>query len=110
MATERRQPKREALVRATPLELRLYLAALLASVYTITWRAIGGHAPAAELPSPQSQQRFVWLDSLPSTARPAIALPAGWQIASESTAASAQPPRVVRAPTPRVPRVRTRSS
>ena len=47
MASERREPKREALFRISPLELRLYVVAFLAAVYTISWRAIGGHAPSA---------------------------------------------------------------
>jgi hypothetical protein len=115
MTTEHRQANREAMRRTSPVELRLYAAAFLAAVYTITWRAIGGHAQAAEpavatAHTTSEPQRFVWIDNLPPTMRPTIALPAGWQLASESRSASAQPARVVRAPNRRVPRVRTRSS
>lgn len=115
MTTERRQPKREARVRVSPLELRLYLAALLAAVYTISWRAIGGHDPAtgpavATAQATSEPQHFVWIDTLPPTMRPTIELPSGWQLASESQSSSTQPARVVRAPSRRVPRVRTRSS
>lgn len=110
------QSKREPRSRISPLELRLYIAALLAVVYTLSWRAIGGHAgpvePTRAAPSAtrDPQQRFVWLDSLPPAVRPAIALPAGWQLASDPQPSPTLPPRVVRAPSKRVPRVRTRSS
>lgn len=101
MTTERRGPKPE---RVSPLELRLYVAALLAAVYTISWRAIDGPPPATEptIAAGAPPQRFVWIDRIPPAMRPSVALPAGWQRASE--------PRVVRAPAPRVPGVRTRSS
>lgn len=93
---------------ASPLELRLYLVALLGVVYTIAWRAIGGEAAA---PAPvattatEPPPRFVWIDTLPADARPAVALPAGWQRASAS-----DPPTRVSVPVRRAPRVRTRSS
>lgn len=108
MTTERRQ-------RMSSLELRLYVAALLAAVYTISWRAIGGHAPATELPiatvpATSEPRRFVWIDRLPPSMRPAVVLPAGWQLASEPQSSFAPPERVVRVPSRRVPRVRTRSS
>lgn len=110
MTTERRESNRPS-----PLELRLYIVALLAAVYTVTWRAVGGlaHAPASsvsERPPPTSTEpeRYVWLDRVPLDARPVIALPAGWQLAQPS--ATTQPARVVRVPDRRVPRVRTRSS
>jgi hypothetical protein len=113
MTTERK-PNREAYVRLSALELRLYLAALLAAVYTISWRAIGGQAPAPEppiatVPAPEPR-RFVWIDNLPPRMRPAVALPRGWQLASEPQPSYAPPERVVRVPSRRVPRVRTRSS
>lgn len=88
------------------LELRLYLVAFLAVVYTISWSAIDRPpATSAEPPEP----RFVWIDALPPQQRPAVALPAGWQLASEPKPAATPVPRVVRAPK-RVPRIRTRSS
>jgi hypothetical protein len=116
MTSERRDPKREARFRVTAFELRLYVAAFLAAVYAISLRAIGGHAPATE-PTPvaapiagASQQRFVWLGSVPPETRPAIALPAGWEIVSERADSSSPRPHIVRTPNRRVPRVRTRSS
>lgn len=91
------------------LELRLYLVTFLAVVYTISWSAIDPPAAtSAELSARDPEpQRFVWIDALPPPQRPAVALPAGWQLASEPAVTPA--PRVVRAPE-RVPRVRTRSS
>lgn len=124
MTTERRQPKREPLLRVSALELRLYIAAFLAAVYAISWRAIGGHAATTEpalVTEPiavEPQPQFVWLGSMAPAVRPTIALPAGWEIASErsrspsssASSASSLRPQVVRAPKHRVPRVRTRSS
>lgn len=121
MKTERRESNRGSRLGLSPLELRLYMVALLAAVYTISWRAIGGQArapvtltperPIAIAPRTTEQPRFVWIDSLPPDARPLIGLPAGWQLASEPRpSAITQPARVVRVPSQRVPRVRTRSS
>lgn len=94
----------EPSVRTSPLELRLYVAALLAAVYTVSWRAI---APAAEPSRPTTPQRFVWIDSVPPSMRPVVVLPAGWQLASEPRSSVAPTERVVRVPSRRV---RTRSS
>jgi hypothetical protein len=94
MTTERRPSNRETRLRMSPLELRLYVAALLAVVYTISWRAIGGPAtdpPIAIAPMTSQPQRFVWIDNLP-----------------QSSLAPTE--RIVRVPTRRVPRARTRSS
>jgi hypothetical protein len=121
MTTEPGPPNRGPRVGVSALELRLYVAALLAAVYTLSWRAIGGQAqaPAAPLPAPSiaiaptttAPQRIVWIDNLPPDMRPAITLPAGWQHASAAQpSATPQPARVVRVPTRRVHRVRTRSS
>lgn len=115
MTTERRQPNRQARLRVSPLELRLYVAALLAAVYTISWRAIGGHDPATEPTTAtglatSEPLRFVWIDSLPPTMRPTITFPAGWRPAYEPRPSASQPTRIVRAPNRNVPRVRTRSS
>ncbi|MEO6774812.1 MAG: hypothetical protein ABI467_17685 [Kofleriaceae bacterium] len=118
MTTERRQPNRRSRLGVSSLELRLYMAGLLAAVYTISWRATGGQAqapatalperPIATAPTTTEPQRFVWIDNLPPDMRPAIALPAGWQIAAEpQPSAITQPTRVVRVPSRRV---RTRSS
>jgi len=97
MTTESR-PRRGV----SPLELRLYIVALLGAVYTISWRAIGGQAPVTESVAQEPQR--VWIDELPPDARPPIMLPAGWQRADV-----VQPARVVRVPS-RAPRMRTRSS
>ena len=115
MTTERAARIREPRIGMSSLEVRLYLTALLAAIYTISWRAIGGHAqppaPAiATAPAPSAPRHVVWLDSVPSLTRPAITLPAGWRLASEPQRSAAQPARVIRAPARRVPRVRTRSS
>lgn len=132
MTTERRSPTSTV----SALEGRLYLGALLAIVYAITWRTIGAHAPQAASSSPPERappidrtapspsvgpgapappNRAVWLDQLPLEQRPAIALPPGWTLADGTTATSApvartaprQPSRIVRVPSRRV---RTRSS
>lgn len=92
MTTERRPVSPSAPVRARVLELRLYAAALLAAVYTLSWRAIGAHAPATERvaasPLPPSEpQRFV---------------------SGDRTSPSVQP--AIHVPDRRVPRLRTRSS
>lgn len=115
MTTDARPANRVTRPRASPLELRLYVAALLAVVYTISWRAIGGHGSSTEPavtagPTPSEPQRFVWIDSLPPGTRPAFALPAGWQLASDPPATVSQPARIIRAPSRKVHRVRTRSS
>ena len=115
MTTEPREPTRGPLLGASTLELRSYLVAALAAVYTITLRAIGGHAPAME-PPPVSAPiagdppRSAWLGSVPPAIRPAITLPAGWQIVSARATPPSQPAAIVRVPDRRVPRVRTRSS
>lgn len=95
------------------LPLRLYVVAALAAVYTISWRAIGAHtssAPAAETAAPAIAEpaRAVWFEDLPANERPAIAVPAGWQLTSRAGPAPA--PRLVRAPARTGRRVRTRSS
>lgn len=114
MTTERRQPKRGSRLGLNPLELRLYIVALLGAVYAISWRAIGGQVSATESPSataPREPQRMVWVDDLPPDVRPTISLPPGWQRASKPhPSVAVQPARVVRVPDRRAPRVRTRSS
>jgi hypothetical protein len=116
MTTERRPPNRAAPhLRVSSLELRLYVAALFAVVYTISWRVIGGHAAATEpaiaaVPTTHEPRPVVWIDDLPSSMRPAVVLPAGWELASEPQTSATPPARIVRVPARRVPRVRTRSS
>lgn len=107
MTTERRQP--ESRVKASPLELRLYVVAVLAAIYTISWRAIGAQvteAPPITDRTTAETQRVVWIDHLPPTSVPAISIPVGWQRASPP-AATSQPTRLVQTPNRRV---RTRSS
>ncbi len=90
----------------------MYVVAFLAAVYTITWRTIGGHAPAPTATAPtatEPEPRFVWIDKLPPAMQPVVVLPAGWQRASQPSVAT-QPAGLVHVPTPRAPRVRTRSS
>ncbi len=113
MTTERHESR----VRTSPLELRLYVAALLAVVYTITWRVIGGtQTTVAPTIAPVfatttlEPPRVVWIDTLPPELRPAVTLPDGWQRAADARSPAAPPERVVRIPNRRVPRVRTRSS
>jgi hypothetical protein len=101
----------------SPLELRLYAVAVLAAVYLVAWRAIAGgassnppRAVAAAQPA-SGAPAAVWLDDLPQAQRPSLALPTGWRLASRGEPAVATTmPRVVRVPTPRALRVRTRSS
>ena len=106
MTTERRAD----VPRTSPLELRLYLTALLAAVYTITWRAVGGPAaatePAVATAPATTEPRVVWIDSLSPARQPAVPVPRGWVRASDgrTAAAPAAPVRIA----PR--RVRTRSS
>lgn len=95
----------------SPLELRAHLTALLAAVYTIAWRAIGGHASTPAAPPPvisarPSPSRPQWLDEIPPDRRPVVSVPAGWQIGGRTSPA----PALVRAPARAVHRVRTRSS
>ena len=101
----------------SPLELRLYAVAVLAAVYLVAWRAIAGSeppnpmTPAAAPAQASGAPATVWLDDLPPAQRPVPALPPGWRLASRVDAAvAATTPRVVRVPTPRALRVRTRSS
>lgn len=97
----------------TPLESRLYIVALLAAGYLVTWRAIAPGAsvtiPAVEVARPQSP--VAWLEDVPASERPAIALPPGWRLVSRGEpTATVSVPRVARVPASRPMRVRTRSS
>ena len=105
-------------LRLGALELRLYLVAVLASVYVLTFRAVGGGHDASTSPAAPTAPHpvtslppAVWLDQLPVAQRPVVVPPPGWRIASRGEAAAAAPaPVVVRAPASRPLRVRTRSS
>jgi len=103
----------------SPLELRLHAVAVLAAVYLVAWRAIAAGdssntltpAAAAAAQAASGAPATVWLDDLPPAQRPSLALPPGWRLASRGApAVAATMPRVVRVPTPRALRVRTRSS
>ena len=102
----------------SPLELRLYAVAVLAAVYLVALRAIAGSgSPNPVTPAAAAAQAAsgapttVWLDDLPPAQRPSLVLPPGWRLASRGEPAVATTtPRVVRVPTPRAMRVRTRSS
>ncbi len=97
----------------TPLEGRLYIVALLAAGYLVTWRAITPTASVtastvdvARVPSP-----VVWLDDVPIEERPALPLPPSWRLVVRGDpTATAHSPRVTRVPASRPLRVRTRSS
>lgn len=93
--------------RISLLEMRLYIVAVLAGGYLFAWRAISTTPTNEGIP----QAPFAQLEEVPSSRRPVIALPPGWQLASpgESTAAMSAP-RITRLPAPRDLRVRTRSS
>lgn len=119
MTTMTEKPSRAApRLALSALELRLYAVAVLAAVYLVAWRAIaGGGSPSSVAPVAAVAQAVpgapttVWLDDLPPAQRPALALPTGWRLASRGEPAVATTmPRVVRVPTPRALRVRTRSS
>lgn len=103
----------------SPIEGRLYIVALLASGYLITWGAIEAtNTPSRSVmaPSPISnlagaRPSYIWLDDVVREHRPVISLPPGWQLASHLERATTAPvPRVTRIPASRPMRVRTRSS
>lgn len=86
--------------RATPLEWRLYALTALAGVYLVSWVAVAG-APPTPVPAP------------PPPPPLALDVPAGWRVVRAGEAVTSPPPspaRVVRAPSRRRARVRTRSS
>jgi hypothetical protein len=100
--------------------LRLYLLALLAAAYVVTWwllarRATVGPAASDEVPEvPARRRAATWFHDLPASERPVVDLPAGWHIADRSArpaaAAADAPPIPVRVPAARPGRIRTRSS
>jgi hypothetical protein len=110
------------------LEWRLYVVAVLAAIYVITWRVLersGRSGSPRELVSTTTPA--VWLDDLPPEQRRNFEPPAGWVIACRCAApvgAAVVPsiapvaadsvappaPRLVRVPVQRPRRVRTRSS
>ncbi|HTJ42264.1 MAG TPA: hypothetical protein VL463_09240 [Kofleriaceae bacterium] len=104
------------------LEWRAYLATALATVYAGVWLAAAPSAassparePPAEPPANAPSAPTVWLEDLPAAARPSIAIPPGWVLASRTAPAPqsvvAPAPRVRATPRPARPiRIRTRSS
>jgi hypothetical protein len=104
-------------------DLRLYLTALLAMIYLLAWWAFGARQPrsaATPEPAPPAltpaapSQLAIWYADLPPARRPVVRVPAGWQIAPTTPAATSTlhdaPPRPVRVAPARARRVRTRSS
>lgn len=103
MTTESRPARAEPRLRASALELRLYLIAVIAAVYTVAWRAIGAHASApppavtATEPPPSAPRATAQVRPVPQVR----------QVPQMRTAPAV---RVVRAPARTQRRVRTRSS
>lgn len=98
-------------------ELRLYVVAVLAAVYVVAWRTIATPAKPAPIEEPlpvastaAPARRTVWLDDLPAGQRPNVAVPPGWHVVSRTSRAPAPRVQLVRVPTSRPVRVRTRSS
>jgi hypothetical protein len=102
--------------------LKLYLTALLASVYLVIWWSLASRIPSSDPPTPPapptsslSSRRSttgVWYGDLPPSARPVVDAPAGWRVADGTSEAALQdeaPPAPVRV-APERARVRTRSS
>ncbi len=109
-----RAPKR---LEASPLELRLYIIAVLSGVYLTAWWAVAGVGSIA-VPAPAVPAAAAAAEVVP---RSSSTVPAGWHVATEAdlagraTIPAAGPPRsivptVVRGPVSRPVRVRTRSS
>lgn len=120
--TEPRRPARPRPGR----ELRRWIIAALALGHVAVWRVVS--RPPARATAPEvvpvgpssatvTAPAVVWLDELAVRDRPVVGVPAGWRIvdrhaavAAPAAAAAPASPRLVRAPTTRSRRVRTRSS
>jgi hypothetical protein len=88
-------------------DVRLYLGAALAGSYVVAWCAFG---LSRAVPAPRHPGRDVaWYGEVAMAARPALDLPAGWQLAG---AASPVDGEALPTPTEVAPtaRIRTRSS
>ena len=122
--TEPRQPHRKT--GATPVNLRLYLAAALAVLYVAVFFAIGTpESPPSVEPRPIERRAaeeapvVIWIGDLPAGDRPALHIPPGWDL-DDDLAPDGRPPRIapvgpaLRQPLRVVPsrprRIRTRSS
>lgn len=97
--------------------VRSYLIAFLATGYVAVWWLLGAPAPAGTAASsvePVATTRPpqpVWWNELPSTARPVVAVPAGWHVADRAASVRPTPSRPSRRAAPARPgRIRTRSS
>lgn len=100
--------------------LRSYLIASLATGYVAVWWWLGaparrGAAPSSAEPiATERSPQTVWLDELPSAARPAVSVPAGWHLADRAAlpgSGRSPPARAsIRASSTRPGRIRTRSS
>ena len=107
------QPKRPPVLSPSGRELRLWLVAALAATHALVWSELGlrdGNAGKSTMASTlvsAPRTRVVWLDTLPVSERPAIAVPEGWRVVSSDAAARPDVTRVARS---RARRVRTRSS
>lgn len=116
--TERARPATKPISSAS--NLRSYLIAFLATGYVGVWWCLG--APARRGAAPSSVESIattrspqtVWLDELPSAARPAVSVPAGWHLADRAALpVSGRSPRArpsIRTSSTRPGRIRTRSS
>lgn len=106
--------------RASASDVRAYLIASLAAAYVAAWACVDTPAPTRAARSdvgPMTAKRppaTVWIDELPSTARPIVQVPPGWHVADRTaSSASALPTparRSLRVSSVRPGRVRTRSS
>ncbi|MEZ4400746.1 MAG: hypothetical protein R3B06_12045 [Kofleriaceae bacterium] len=117
MTTESPRPR----ARPRPgVELRRWIIAALALAHVAVWRVVvrpaGDADAAADAARPvdaPGTPTGIWLDDLPVSERPSVAVPVGWQLvdrhAVQPTLAPARP-RLVRAPAARPRRVRTRTS
>lgn len=93
--------------RLAAADAKLHAVALVAGVYLIAWYEVSvtPRPAAATAPAPPPP---VWIDQLPEDERPTVVPPAGWRVASRDEQVAAPP--LVRAPSSRSLRVRTRSS
>lgn len=107
----------EAGPKLSAAEWRLYIVAALAVLYVGAWRALDRPPqPRSHTAPPSSAPRAVWLEDIATDQRPALAVPAGWVVATRGAGARVEPATALqpaRARPVRVTRplrVRTRSS
>jgi hypothetical protein len=107
--TERGAPSREG------ASMKLYLFSALALVYSLAWWAFAPRPASDAVDAPtvanvDAPDRVAWLQDLPAARRPAVALPAGWQLATTTAVPRPAAVSTVRRVATRSNRVRTRSS